>query len=293
MRIALLGYSGYWGQKLARILSESNDVVGVDTTNSGDLADILDSAQAAVVATPPDTHYKLGMQCLKAGLDVLVEKPMAMRASQAKEMAAFAQKEGLVLSVDSTFLHTKAFDYLKSLDKPLLSYQSIRLAPPMPQAQIPAGWDLICHDISIIQGLSSLDFSGVGVEDGSIAQCAFELPSGGSAFIFASRHWPTKVRSIALHYPGGVYLWTLEGLAKVGKDCLVAKEDQEPLGRMLSDFLTRCQERQIEGVTDGLHGAEVVGCLERLFPANTALRMGGRVMGNGLCGGRAQQPVRV
>jgi hypothetical protein len=288
----VLGHTGYWGQKLAKILAETHQIVGVDTTNAGELDYVLEGVQAAVVATPPETHYRLVMKCLKAGLDTLVEKPMAMRHSQAKEMADYAQREALVLSVDSTFLHTRAFEYLKALGSPLLSYQSIRLAPPMPQAQITAGWDLIVHDLSIIQGLSSLDFTGIGIEDGSLAQCAFELPSGGSAFIFASRDWPTKERSITLHYPGATYLWTLAGLEKVGKG-QVALEGLEPLRRMLGDFITRCENRQITGVTDGLHGAQVVGCLERLFPNHTALRLGGRAMGNGVRGGSAVQSLSV
>ena len=43
------------------------------------------------VATPNDSHYDLAMRALKAGKHVLCEKPLAMTAAQAREMAATAK----------------------------------------------------------------------------------------------------------------------------------------------------------------------------------------------------------
>jgi predicted dehydrogenase len=43
------------------------------------------------VATPNDSHYDLSMRALKAGKHVLCEKPLAMNAKQAAEMAATAR----------------------------------------------------------------------------------------------------------------------------------------------------------------------------------------------------------
>src|SRR5437763_16585958 len=41
---------------------------------------------ALIVATPDDLHYEITMQALSAGLHVLCEKPLALRAAQAWEM---------------------------------------------------------------------------------------------------------------------------------------------------------------------------------------------------------------
>lgn len=279
MRVALVGYRGYWGQKLGRVLDAlGHDIVEIDRDNIDDLEHTM--AGMAVIATPPATHFALAMRAMKNGMDVLVEKPMALKTSHAVQMADYANKEGLVLSVDSTFLHTASADFLLGLDRALLSYQSVRLAPPMPQAQINAAWDLIVHDLSILQRLAGAIVPGLGSVDGEVAQAALPLMSGGSAFIMASRAWTHKVREIVLHYPHGTYLWTLDGLWLDGKK--IIEEREEPLQRLLKEFTERCRMRRPVGVSDGMHGAEVVGCLERLFPHHTPFQVGQGNMGNGL-----------
>lgn len=270
MRVVLVGYSGYWGKKIARVAQEVGFeiVAKVDRNN---LSEPWPEADAAIIATPPATHFQIAMQAINKGLDVLVEKPMTMCPRQANRLVEAADKRGVVVSVDSTFLHTAAFKFLKGLGQPVISYQSIRLAPPMPQAQIGAGWDLIVHDLSILHGLGCLGNgleNASGTQDGAVATCSLFLPSGGSAFMMASRVWPMKERSITIHMPSGAYLWTLDTLETLKNgivDDVVLIEDGEPLKNLLVDFQARCEKRELRGITDGLHGAEVVGCLERLF----------------------------
>lgn len=289
MKVALIGYSGYWGEKLARVLPQLGHqiVQWIDSKNEKDLENT--DADAAIIATPPSTHYQLALRAMKLGLDVLLEKPMAMKASHSFELCQFAQDNDIVLSVDSTFVHTAAFDYLHSRTPlrggggQLFSYQSLRLAPPMPQAQIEAGWDLVCHDVAILQALGVVGSRTpcVGIEDGPVANAVFCLPTGGSAFIQASRAWPKKVREITLQYSDSTYLWTLDGLQTLdGK--VVVEEKEEPLKRLLIDFDERVQNRWITGKTDGLHGAEVVGCLERLYAIDEAVGLGSGAMGYGV-----------
>lgn len=280
MKLALVGYSGYWGQKLARAATALGHTIvhKIDRSNIDDIDHVR--ADAAIIATPPNTHYSLAMRAMRNGLDVLVEKPMALSLKDAVAMTDYAMEEGLVLSVDSTFLHTASAEFLLDLGGSLLSYQSVRLAPPMPQAQINAAWDLVVHDIAILHRLSGAIVPGLGSVDGAVAQAALPLQSGGSAFIMASRVWTHKVREIVLHYPSGTYLWTLDGLSKEGKK--IVEEKEEPLKRLIRDFEKRCLERQALGLTDGIHGTEVVGCLDRLFPHHTPFQIGQGRMGNGL-----------
>lgn len=54
---------------------------------------------AVCVCTPNGFHAENSMAALKAGLHVLVEKPMAMTSKECREMNAAAQKAGKVLSV--------------------------------------------------------------------------------------------------------------------------------------------------------------------------------------------------
>lgn len=53
-----------------------------------------------VVATPDDLHYAPTLAALHAGADVLVEKPLCLRLSQADEIIATAHNAGLVVAAD-------------------------------------------------------------------------------------------------------------------------------------------------------------------------------------------------
>jgi predicted dehydrogenase len=52
-----------------------------------------------VVASPNKTHVPLATAALEAGLPVVVDKPVAGTAAEARELAALAEKRGLLLSV--------------------------------------------------------------------------------------------------------------------------------------------------------------------------------------------------
>jgi scyllo-inositol 2-dehydrogenase (NADP+) len=52
-----------------------------------------------VIASPNNTHVPLATTALKAGLSVVVDKPVAGTAGEARDLAALADKSGLLLSV--------------------------------------------------------------------------------------------------------------------------------------------------------------------------------------------------
>ncbi|MFF9285997.1 Gfo/Idh/MocA family oxidoreductase [Streptomyces griseosporeus] len=52
-----------------------------------------------VIASPNKTHVPLATTALKAGLPVVVDKPVAGTAAEARELAALAEERGLLLSV--------------------------------------------------------------------------------------------------------------------------------------------------------------------------------------------------
>jgi predicted dehydrogenase len=52
-----------------------------------------------VVATPNDTHCRIARQCLEAGRDVVVDKPLAPTLDEALELVRFAQERGRLLTV--------------------------------------------------------------------------------------------------------------------------------------------------------------------------------------------------
>ena len=172
--IGVVGY-GYWGPNLVRNFSvnPAARVVGVSDLDPGRLGairqlypavetttrydDLLkdSSIDAIAIATPVRTHYELAMAALRAGKHVLVEKPIASSAEQAMHLIDEADRRGLTLMVDHTFLYTPAVQKIREL---LLKrelgdiyyYDSTRSSLGLFQKDVNVIWDLAVHDISII-----------------------------------------------------------------------------------------------------------------------------------------------
>jgi predicted dehydrogenase len=53
--------------------------------------------QVVDITTPPQTHYKLALECMEAGKHVIVEKPLAMTVEEVEEMYRVADREGVRL----------------------------------------------------------------------------------------------------------------------------------------------------------------------------------------------------
>ncbi|MCS0634631.1 Gfo/Idh/MocA family oxidoreductase [Streptomyces sp. LP05-1] len=64
-----------------------------------ELWDRADELDLVVLASPNKTHVPLATAALKAGLPVVVDKPLAGTAAEARELAALAEERGLLLSV--------------------------------------------------------------------------------------------------------------------------------------------------------------------------------------------------
>lgn len=70
---------------------------------------------AVVVVAPDSMHYPISMAALEAGLHVLCEKPMALTASQAREMYDTADAAGLITLVGFTWRWVPPFNYVHQL----------------------------------------------------------------------------------------------------------------------------------------------------------------------------------
>ncbi|MFN9798910.1 MAG: Gfo/Idh/MocA family protein, partial [Bacteroidota bacterium] len=134
VRVAIIGY-GYWGPNLVRNFSslpgarvvrvadlrqERRDAVshqypGVAVTADIDSVCSDPDTDAVVIATPVFTHYPLARKALEAGKHVLIEKPMTDTVAHAEELIQLAERMGLLLMVDHTFLYTPAVQKMKAL----------------------------------------------------------------------------------------------------------------------------------------------------------------------------------
>ena len=145
-RIGVVGY-GYWGPNLVRNFAELEDaeVAAVADLNHSKLdlvkrrfpgvtvtrrfEDLLEdpTIDAIAVATPVDTHFKLGLAALEAGKHLWLEKPMTETSAEARKLVAEARKRNLVLLVDHTFIYTGAIRKINEIIKNAVNPRWVRI----------------------------------------------------------------------------------------------------------------------------------------------------------------------
>jgi predicted dehydrogenase len=144
----------------------------------------LPEVDAVVIATPPTTHVPLGLAAIAAGKHVLVEKPLATTAAQARRLVDAAECSDVQLMVGHTFEHNAAVRKLRELVQQrelgdLYNIDTARLNLGLYQSDVNVIFDLAPHDVSIINHVLG-------------SQCR----RGARAMpIVALRTWPTSVCS--------------------------------------------------------------------------------------------------
>jgi len=171
-RVAVIG-SGYWGKNLVRNFKELGALAAVcDVTEAGratarelapdvpvlgDVAELLarEGLDAVAIATPAETHHPVATAALEAGLDVFVEKPLALTYEDGARMVETARKRDLVLMVGHVLEYHPAVLELRrliaagELGKVRYVY-SHRLSLGKVRREENALWSFAPHDIAII-----------------------------------------------------------------------------------------------------------------------------------------------
>ena len=174
IRVGVIGY-GYWGPNIVRnfcavdgfhvqtICDKSPESLqkvkkaypSVHVTL--DATEVLESPEIDLVAviTPVWTHYELAKAALNNGKHVFVEKPFTYTAQQAEELVELADRKGLKIMVDHTFLFTGAVKKIRELVDngslgDLYYYDSLRVNLGLFQHDVNVIWDLAPHDLSIM-----------------------------------------------------------------------------------------------------------------------------------------------
>jgi len=171
-RVAVIG-SGYWGKNLVRNFRELGALAAVcDVTEAGratarelapdvpilgDVGELLarEGIDAVAIATPAETHHELAGAALAAGLDVFVEKPLALTYEDGARMVAAAEAGGRILMVGHVLEYHPAIAELKRLvDSGELGrvryIYSHRLSLGKIRREENALWSFAPHDIAII-----------------------------------------------------------------------------------------------------------------------------------------------
>jgi predicted dehydrogenase len=177
-----------------------------------DYREVLTSpVDGVVISTPAETHYALAKEFLIADKHVLVEKPLAMLTSEAKELVDLSEKRNRVLMVGHTFEYNAAVRYLKKaiesgqIGKIYYIYAQ-RLNLGIVRQDINALWSLAPHDISILLYIinkmplaisaTGRDFLQPGIED--VVFMTLYFPEDVIAHVQVSWLDPGKVRRFTI-----------------------------------------------------------------------------------------------
>jgi len=176
IKIGIIGL-GHWGPNYFRTFNSLNGVKVVwcsdlveenlnkirhypDISLTKNYMEILadNSVAAVVVATPAATHYNIVRQCLNAEKDVLAEKPLALKLSEALELCKLADEKNRILMVGHTFLFNpgirKIKEFIDSGELGRIYYlNATRTHLGLIREDVNAVWDLAAHDISIFNYL--------------------------------------------------------------------------------------------------------------------------------------------
>jgi predicted dehydrogenase len=64
-----------------------------------------DGIEAVSIVTPNDSHFEIAATFLKAGIDVILDKPMTVTAAQARELESLAAQTGLFLGLTYPYVY--------------------------------------------------------------------------------------------------------------------------------------------------------------------------------------------
>jgi predicted dehydrogenase len=173
------------------------------------------------VATPPATHFEVVDKLLESGFNVWCEKPLSLDSKKAETLIEKAQKNGLCLFIDYTFLFDENLNQLKiALKKTTIhSVKFYRCAPGKILNNLGVLWDLLPHDLSIISYLfGKCDFESISdqyylngqstlVEAKITLRNQYNFPIN----INLSCVSPNKTRSIQILHEDGVIAYELVG----------------------------------------------------------------------------------
>lgn len=311
-REVLLIGAGSWGKNLARcfdtlgalraILVPTRDEatalsarfprVPVRTSLAEALAD--PGVRCVAIATPSSTHFELAEAALKAGKDVLVEKPFCRRAEEAEELVGLAEGAGRVLMVGHLLQYHPCVVRLRRLTESgalgrLLTITCNRLNLGKFRTDDNALFSFAPHDVSLVLSLLGdrlpevvrcvgASYVTPGVADSSLTTLRF---SGGElAQLHVSWLNPFKEQRLTVVGTRGMAVFddtkpwaeklvvyrnymAVDGRPPATEALGEAErvEEQEPLQLECAHFLACCADRQAPR-TDGREGLRVMKVLQ-------------------------------
>lgn len=299
LRVGVVGV-GAIGRHHARIYSQLHDVelVGIIDTDPGRAAEVaerhgvqacgtldhlLREIDAVSIAVPTPEHHRVGSHCLRAGVDVLLEKPITNTLEEADDLIRQAEEAGRVLQVGHVERFNPAVEALVERVSSPGFVEIHRLGSFAPRSlEVDVVVDLMIHDLEIVHAIvpgEIEEIRAVGIpvlsDEVDIANARLEMATGCIVNLTASRVSMNRVRKVRVFQPES-YLsvdYSEQQVAHFRLDkqggrpeisaVPVTVQQGEPLVGELRHFVDRVRDRSAPRV-DGTAGRQALDTALRI-----------------------------
>jgi predicted dehydrogenase len=275
IRVAVIG-AGAFGSEHARVYSEVAGsrlaaVCDIDESRGRTVAqsynadfvtdyrELIGKVDAASLTVPTESHEAIAGELLKAGIAVLVEKPIARTVDEADRIIEAARSTGAVLQVGHLERFNPAVIAASRIITQPRFFEAHRLSIFTPRSlDIDVVMDLMVHDIDVVLSfvnseVSEVRAAGVPILTPrvDIANARIEFANGCVANLTASRVSADRVRKLRFFQPGEYvsidYAAQEAGIVSVKprpggrpefESRLLAVERREPLRVEIESFLS-------------------------------------------------------
>ncbi|MFM7636094.1 MAG: Gfo/Idh/MocA family oxidoreductase [Cyanobacteriota bacterium] len=225
VRVGVIGI-GNMGWHHARVLSllRDADLVGVADPHEArgqlateqfdcrwfpDYTAMLSEVEAVCIAVPTLLHHRVGLACLRAGLHVLIEKPIAASQDEAADLIAAADQAGRLLQVGHIERFNPAFRELLKVvvGEEVVVLEARRHSPNPDRANdVSVVFDLMIHDIDLVLELAASPVLRLAAAGGRSAEGPIDyvnatlgFANGVVASLTSSKMAHRKIRSLSAH----------------------------------------------------------------------------------------------
>lgn len=184
-------------ERARRVAAEFGCYYGSSMEETGGRVD------AAIIATPTETHRDVALEALALGWHVLVEKPFAPTVKEAADLVAAAEDADKIMAVGHVERFNPAcLDLPRFVTAPLF-IQTRRLSPYTERVRDGVVRDMMIHDIDLVLWLArsepvrvSADTSTWRADTEDLATATVVFETGLVAHLTATRIGQDKVRQV-------------------------------------------------------------------------------------------------
>lgn len=247
-----------------------------------DHRDLIGKVQAVSVTSPAESHHAVAAELAAAGIHILVEKPLATTADDARTIVATAERSGSIVAVGHVERFSPVTRALRERVRKPRRIATVRHSVWNGRStDVDVILDLMIHDIDLVLSLAqapvaSVAASGVVGRSGRMdeVEAWLTFADGLVATLSASRVADANSRKLSITEPDTTYAADLSAVSLAvasrsrwgASSEAVAMTPSDNLGAEIADFLGAIAEGRAPEI-DGSQGIRAVEIANRIQAA--------------------------